>query len=250
MNYRERLVKQYYTTHYRHFLPKTAKEWERVIDRIGLNFGKFFDAIPRDSLILDVACGVGYLEHYLLRKGFTRIHAIDLSEEQIRVAKDKLQEYGFDYTNKVEFHLGNVFEYLKRKSGYAVISMIDFLDHLEKDKVIEILNLCNDALQSEGFLFVRVTNADNLMWGSYFYRDFTHETPFTKNTLQQCLSLTGFEPLKIDYELILTIKMAKLNPIVYFKNSIQWIGRWLLGKFIGISPGAFIEDLIAVGKKQ
>ena len=92
MNYQERLVKKYYSTHYNRFMPKTLEGLEWAIGRIELNFGEFFDLIPRDSPILDIACGVGYLEYYLLKKGFIKIDAVDLSEEQIQIAKNILRE--------------------------------------------------------------------------------------------------------------------------------------------------------------
>lgn len=81
MKYKHELIKTYHSTHYRHIMPQTVEGWNWVIDRIEVNFGDIFSSLPKDSLILDVGCGVGYLEHYLLKKGFTRIEAIDLSEE-------------------------------------------------------------------------------------------------------------------------------------------------------------------------
>lgn len=55
------------------------------------------------------------MEHYLLKKGFTQIHAVDISEEQIQVAKSKLNEHGFDFADKVQFYLSDAFEFLKEK---------------------------------------------------------------------------------------------------------------------------------------
>lgn len=246
------LITQYYSTHYERFIPKTSEEWERVLKRIELNFGNFFDSIPKNSLILDIACGVGYMEHYLLKKGFTQIHAVDISEEQIQVAKSKLNEHGFDFADKVQFYLSDAFEFLKRKNknSYDVVTIIDFLDHLEKDKVIELLDLVNNALHCGGFIFVRVINADNPMWGRYFYHDFTHQTPFTPNALQQCLSATNFEVVKLSYEVMPLMKKNKLDLITELKRSIRWAGLWFLGKFLGIPPQAFTENLIAVAKKR
>lgn len=245
MNYSKRLVEQYYSTHYNRFMPTTAEGWQWVLDRIDLNFGKFFDTLPRNSPILDVPCGVGYLEHYLIKKGFTNIYAVDLSEEQIHIAKLKLQEYGLKYDGKVNFRIADAFEYLRTNKGFSAIALIDFLEHLRKERVNEVLDLANRALQERGLLFVRVSNADNPTWGRFFYRDFTHETPFTPNTLHQCLSITGFEVLRIDYEIL--PKPNKVLALV--KQRIRLMRLWLLGRFLGIPPQAFNEDLIAVGKR-
>ncbi|MEW6408077.1 MAG: class I SAM-dependent methyltransferase [Patescibacteria group bacterium] len=259
MNNQEKLMNQYYSTHYSRIMPKTIEEWQWVIERIELNFGKFFDAIPRDSLILDIACGVGYLEYYLLKKGFTKIHAIDLSEEQIKIAKNKLQEFRCDFSNKVKFYAIDAFEYLKTnllppppsgiiKNSYTVIAMIDLLDHLEKDKVIEILDLSKHALQDKGFICIRVSNACTPMFPSFFYSDFTHKTPFTLSSIQQCFSLTGFKVINMNYEKI-PKRRNKIGSIGQLNRFIRLIGLKLLGSFLGMPSAAFSRDLIAIGKK-
>ena len=125
--------------------------------------------------------------------------------------------------------------------------MIDFLEHLGKDKIIEILDLSYSALQTEGFLFLRVINADNPIFGRFLYHDFTHETPFTPDTLQQCLTLTGFEVVKIAYEVLPSLNSSL---IARFKRKIQRVGLWALAKFLEIPPNAFTEDLIAVGRRR
>lgn len=248
MNYKNELIKAYYSTHYQRYMPQTVEGWNWVLNRIELNFGDIFSSIPKDSLILDVACGVGYLEHYLLRRGFSRVHAIDLSKEQLDVAKEKLKEYGFEYNNKVSFEVGDAFEHLRKANKYDVIVMLDILDHLDKDKVIELLHLTHSTLRNGGFLILKVTNADNPMFPHFFYRDFTHETPFTPSSIQQCLSLTGFKVLRVNYEKIPEIKSRPLT-IKQLKRFIRFLGLKLLGKFLGISSAAFSEDLVALGKK-
>lgn len=245
-NYRQESIKAYYSTHYKSYMPQTVEGWNWVLDRIELNFGNIFSSIPKNSLILDVACGVGYLEHYLLKKGFTTIHAVDLSEEQIDVAKEKLREYGLDYNDKVRLEVVDVFEHLRKANKYDVIVMLDILDHLTKDKVIELLHLAHGTIRNGGFLILRVTNADNPTFPHFFYRDFTHETPFTLSSIQQCLSLTGFKVLRVNYEKIPEVK-SRLRAIKQLKRFIHILGLKLLGKFLGISPAAFSEDLVAVG---
>lgn len=108
------LIAKYYSAHYQHIMPQTREGWNWVIDRSELNLGNIFSSIPKNSRILDVACGVGYLEHYLLKKGFINIYAIDLSEEQINVAKEKLKSFNIDWEGKVKFEIADVFEYLKK----------------------------------------------------------------------------------------------------------------------------------------
>jgi len=250
MNYKQKLIKIYHSTHYQHIMPQTVEGWDWVIDRIELNFGDIFSSIPKDSFIVDIACGVGYLEHYLLKKGFTRIEAIDLSEEQIQVAKQKLKEYSLQYTDKVKFKIADAFDYLRTARDCDLIAMIDLLEHFRKDEVIDLLQLSFHALHKGGLLIIRTINADNPMFARFFYHDFTHETPFTPDSLQQCLSGSGFDVIKIGYEVIPKIRKSKLKPVPCLKRVIRWTGLWFLGKFLGVPPDAFAENLIAAGRKQ
>jgi 2-polyprenyl-3-methyl-5-hydroxy-6-metoxy-1,4-benzoquinol methylase len=193
-----------------------------------------------------VGCGAGYFEYYLLKNGFTNVRAIDVSLEQIEVAKQKLVEHGLDYNGKVDFLVENGFEHLEKNSGYDLIAMIDLLEHFQKDRVIELLQLSFSALNEGGFLIVRTINADNPMFARFFYHDFTHETPFTPDSIRQCLETAGFKVLKIDYEKIPALKIGKRHII---KRWVKSAGLKVLGKFLGISSAAFSEDLVVVAKK-
>jgi cyclopropane fatty-acyl-phospholipid synthase-like methyltransferase len=225
-------------------MPKTPEEWNRVEQRIEDNFGLFLNEIPLDGAILDIPCGVGYLEHFLLKKGYSNIRAVDLSKEQIQVARDKLREHNVEWAGMVQFTHADAFKYLKQhQANFHAIAEIDFLEHLPKDKVMEVLRLSHRALRKDGLLFVRVINAENPMWGKHFYHDFTHETPFTQDTLRQCLDMSNFETLKIDFE-VLPASAGRL------RQTLRWSALWILGRLLGIKPAAFTEDLIAIARKR
>jgi len=246
---RENLFRQYYSNHYSRFMAETIEHWEHAVSRIELNFGEFFSIISRNERICDVACGVGYLEYYLLKRGFTMIDAVDLSGEMVDVAKSSLQQFGLDVAGSVRFYHSDAFEYLRREHGYKAIAAIDFMEHLEKEKVIEFLNICYNAMDTGGFLFARVTNADNPLWGRFFYHDFTHETPFTPDSLWQCLRLGGFEPVKIGYEAVPIVRQPTRKPIARLKALFPWRRLWLVSKLLAVPVEAFAENLIAVAKK-
>jgi 2-polyprenyl-3-methyl-5-hydroxy-6-metoxy-1,4-benzoquinol methylase len=249
MDFRQKLYNRYYTSHYKRFLPQTSQGWEWVIDRIHINFGETLSSIPRNSLILDVGCGAGYFEYYLLKNGFTKVRAIDTSLEQIEVAKEKLLEHGLDYEGKVDFLVENGFEHLKKNSGYNLIVMVDFLEHLAKEDIIELLELSCDALNDGGFLITRTINADNPMFARFFYHDFTHEVPFTPDSIRQCLELVGFEVSKVDYEKVPDFGKGKFNILSRLESLIRYFGLAILGRFLGFSPASLNEDLIAIAKK-
>ena len=218
-----------------------------MLDRIRLNFGDIFSSIPKNSRILDLACGVGYLEHYLLRKDFTNIYAVDLSSEQIDVAVKKLEQFGINYRGKVEFELVDAFEYLKKASGFDVIVMIDLIEHFKKSEVLELMRLAHKALRDIGFLLIRTSNAESPLFGR-FYDDFTHETPFTRSSLRQVLAATEFQVLRIDFEKSPYIK-GNNRFLKRLRSTICLVGLSVLARFLGLPLAAFSGDIIAIGKK-
>lgn len=249
MSYRKRLAERYWSTHYRRFEPATAAEWDGVVDRIDRNFGEFFAALPTNAQILDVPCGVGYLETYLVRRGFTNIQAVDLSEEQLDIARRRLRERELGIEGRVEFRSADAFEFLRRGDSYRAIAVLDFLEHLPKPEILTMLDLCHRALEPGGLLFLRVSNAENPLWAAAFYRDFTHETPFTSASLRQCLEVTAFEPLKIAYEVVPAVT-PRSRPVTRLKQRLRSLGIALFGRLLPVPPGAFAEDLVAVGRRR
>ncbi len=249
MTYQERFVRQYWCSHYSEVMPKSGAQWEWVIKRIEVNFGRFFEGVAPDTAILDVPCGVGYLAHYLLPRGFTKIHAVDASAQQIRVAEEKLREHRVAYDSRVRFILADGFEHLRQGQRYGVIAAIDFLEHLPKEKILEFLDLCFEALEPGGLLMTRVSNAENPAWGQLFFRDFTHETPFTRASLRQCLIVAGFEPVMLDFEVVPLLAEHGRLPIQLLKGAVRRLGLTVLGRFLGVPAQAFTEDLVAVGRK-
>jgi len=91
---------------------------------------------------------------------------------------------------------------------------------------------------------------DNPLFTCLFHRDFTHETPFTLVSLRQCLSGSGFDIVKINYEVSPKIRRGRLLGLIPFlKGTTLRIRKWFLGKLLGIPPDAFAPNLIAVGRK-
>ncbi len=247
MEYKEEMLKSYYSSHYKKLLPDSQAKWKWVIDRLEINLGDYLNSLPKYASILDLPCGVGYMEHYLLGMGFNNISAVDISEEQILAAKEKLKEDGLEYDAKVNFMVADAFETLKEHEGMDVITMIDMIEHFNKDDVIQLLRLAKGSLKDGGLLMLRTVNAESPTFGR-FYNDFTHETPFTISSLLQCLTLVGFEVMKVGFE-----KEPYIGGRAWFgkeiKRGIHRLGLKVLGMFLGIPPGGFSENIVCVVKK-
>jgi len=245
-DFRETLIEKYYSTHYIHFTPQNAEGWAWVLDRIRLNFDDILSRLPRDSRILDIACGVGYLEEYLLKQGFQNIESIDLSGEQIEAAKLMLTQRGVSFIGKINFVVANAFEYLGKADQFDLVAMFDIIEHFSKEEIGQLLRLTYAALGSGGLLLLRTINADNPLFGRFFYHDFTHETPFTPDSIRQCLAAVNFNLEKVDYEEIPSVEDSLIQRL---KSKTRAGGLRVLAKFLGVDPKAFTENLVVVARK-
>lgn len=73
----------------------------RSFDRLEKhNIRKAFRSLPSDSLILDAPCGTGRLAEVLLEEGH-RVVGMDISDEMLQVARDKLARFGQRFTTTV-----------------------------------------------------------------------------------------------------------------------------------------------------
>ena len=73
---------------------RVFNRWEqRVIE-------KCFRDIPKGTMLVDVPCGTGRLAERLLSAGY-RVHGVDISDEMLKVARQRLERYGDAFTWEV-----------------------------------------------------------------------------------------------------------------------------------------------------
>lgn len=239
-NYKEKLLKNYYQTHYQYIIPKSEKEMSNVLDLIHINMSRYFLDLKKNALILDAGCGVGYLEQYLINNGFNNIHAIDISPQQIEVAKNYMAKKGIKYDGKVQFKNIDIFEEFENNDlKYDIITFIDVLEHFKKYEAFELLELAYEALNQNGTILIRVPNMEDPIYSSLnFYHDFTHEIGFTRSSLKQCIIGTGFEKPEANFEK--SKSFLNLPPI----------HKKFLGLLLGTSSNSITTNIIGVGRKQ
>lgn len=145
--------------------------------------------LDRQAPILELGCGAGTMLEFLKEMGFSRVTGIDISEEQICLAKNK----------RLDARVGDVFEYLEAaEDGIGAIIALDFLEHFTKAEVTRLLTLIHKALKAEGMLIVQTPNGQGLFPGQVIYDDFTHMSVFTPGSLEQILSLVGFAEIRFE----------------------------------------------------
>jgi len=184
------------------------------------------NAISRNSHILELGCGQGYFLEMLKKNDFLNIRGVDISEEQICAAKER----GLDV------ELIDAFDFLKQKEeAFDAIIAMDFVEHFNKDEIIDIFIAINKALKSGGIFIIQTPNGQGLQSGQVIYGDFTHLTIFSPESLHNILHLSGF--IKVEF--------IETGPAPI---DIKGIFRVMVWKFIKLMAN-FIR-VVETGKKQ
>ncbi len=142
--------------------------------------------LPADpnAAVLDLACGSGRMLYMLKGLGFKRIAGVDISPEQVRLAKQVV-----DRVTQAD-----ILTFLAdQEAAYDLITGIDIIEHFDKDQVFTFLDGCYRALKPGGRLVLHTPNADTPWVNQIRYGDFTHEVCFTSNALSRVMGLCGFE---------------------------------------------------------
>jgi SAM-dependent methyltransferase len=183
--------------------------------------------LPKDPFarILDLPCGCGNFLYFLKKAGYKNILGVDFDYRQIELA--------------TSIGLNAVVEegllFLENKNDkYDLISSIDFLEHLEKDELLNFLQLCFKALKKDGQFILRAPCSDGLFGARDRYNDLTHETGFTSGAIDRALGVVGFKDIVILDERPQPYKLVNLVRWVLFVAFTGLANLVLLA--IGISP--------------
>ncbi len=181
-DYRSRIYAKY-ASHFTGESPQfdrvSAERWGRPYE----TFLRGWLPKEKDAEILDVACGSGRLLHFFVRRGYPNVTGVDISEEQLAIAKQ--------VTERVVRE--NVSDFLERhENHFDLITGFDILEHLYKDEAIRFLDGCYKALKPGGRLVLQTPNSET-PWGLPMrYGDFTHEVVYQASGLGKLLSLIEF----------------------------------------------------------
>ena len=137
----------------------------------------------KNAAIVDLACGGGKLLYFFKQRGYTRVSGVDISAEQVQIARQVGQDVGEE----------NLLEFLGAHPGaFDLITGLDIVEHFDKDEVLRFLAGCFTALMPGGRLILQTPNADSPWGASIRYGDFTHEVCFNPSALTGLLRLSGF----------------------------------------------------------
>lgn len=105
--------------------------------------------LPKDSKILDVGCGAGFIANPLSRDGHT-VKGIDLSENSLLVAKK------YSSGSLAQFEAQNAYSLKEKDASFDIVLLLDVLEHVENPK--QVISEANRVLKPGGLLFFHTFN--------------------------------------------------------------------------------------------
>ena len=182
MTYRDTFYKDYFQQQARrNTLSDSLEEKLNWDQRIYID--ELLHLLPKDrsASILDLGSGYGSLCHWLKQKGYNNVQAIDTSPEQVQRAK----ELG------IPVELCDVHSALNSEETYDIIFAIDFIEHFDKEELVELLKEMISQLNPNGKLVLRTPNIDAPIGSFYAFGDFTHGVVLNKHSAIQLLLACG-----------------------------------------------------------
>jgi len=184
-------AKQYYgyQTRGRGLLDKHAlrRQFRKLEKWYGKRLKSYLPA-EANAACLDVPCGYGNFLYFLKQQGYKNVHGYDLDPAQIELA----------WLLDLPAVEGDVFEILSDHSeSYAMISSLDFIEHVSKDEALNFLALCWQRLKPGGVLLLRAPCADGPFGAHDRYNDLTHQWGMTSNLLRAILEMQGYDRIEL-----------------------------------------------------
>jgi cyclopropane fatty-acyl-phospholipid synthase-like methyltransferase len=140
--------------------------------------------------ILDLGCGHGVLVYFARRKGYRNIRGVDVSAQQVALAR----ELGIEHI--VQGSLKEALMSTPLSSQDAVVTF-DVIEHFTKDELIEVVDAVYSVIKPGGRWIIHAPNGASPFVGAVRYGDFTHEQAFTPSSLQQLLRSSRF--VRVDF---------------------------------------------------
>lgn len=192
--------------------------------------GRWDRWLPSDRTVpcVDLGCGTGEFLHYLRQRGFTQTTGVDLSAEELEIAKA---------LGANQVHRANALDYVSSlpPQSLGLVSAFNFFEHLNKSEILEILPRIYAALKPGGVLLAVTPNGLSPFAGATRYWDFSHETGFTPASWRQVARLSGFS--EMSFEEYGPIPHSALGAL----RSVAWRG---------ISLGLQVISFIEVGSAR
>ncbi|HCY77913.1 MAG TPA: hypothetical protein DHV28_18560 [Ignavibacteriales bacterium] len=185
-DFRKQLYDKYHSTFKQHYIKDGFISKKSEYDYFRLKFLPLIRGYNTNSSILDLGCGQGILMDFLRKSGYTNLQGIDISEEQIAIAKKSI----------LNVKVSDAFAFLNGSQKFDIIFALDFVEHFYKDELIRLVEIIFDHIAPGGCLVIRTPNGNAIYANKIIYGDLTHLTIFNHSSLSQLLNLYGFDRIE------------------------------------------------------
>ena len=207
------------------------------------NYLKYMPA-NKEVKILVISCGPGYFVDMLSRQGYKNVLGIDSDPIKVKPAIDR----GLNCKEE------RAFEFLAENQGknnlYDIIIAEQEINHLNKEELLEFLELSRSNLNADGQLIVHSLNGANPITGSEaLSQNFDHFFTLTEYSLMQALELAKFKNIKV---FPLNLYVFYNNPFNYAAIIIDKLNTLVFRinfKLYGKSNKIFSKKIAAICKK-
>jgi 2-polyprenyl-3-methyl-5-hydroxy-6-metoxy-1,4-benzoquinol methylase len=203
-----------YSIYYRKFHDGSKEHFDEMASFYGILLRGVLEPESRSANILDIGCGQGLLVYALKRMGFENVEGIDLSDEQVDVAR----KMGLRCNAVDEQYIARLSE--STPATFNLIFLMDVLEHLNKEAQLQILASACALLVEGGRMVVSVPNANSSFGLRWRYGDWTHEAAFTEHSLEFVLLNSNFTSVTfMPYEFIRRPRLA----FIPRRSSLLWV---------------------------
>jgi len=186
--------------------------------------GSSFEQLPRTAPILDVPCGHGNFSYFLKNKGFSNYIGVDIDNDRVALGR----EFGLN------IQLEDAFEAINARRNLAVIASLDFFEHVEKERVPELIKHCLAALDSGGTLIIRMPVTDSILGPFDLNNDYTHKWSANSGVMIDLLLQEGFSKVNFKDERPVTYKFSNYPRLWLFYVAVAFIN--LIFRLLGFPP--------------
>jgi 2-polyprenyl-3-methyl-5-hydroxy-6-metoxy-1,4-benzoquinol methylase len=139
----------------------------------------------RDAEVLDLGCGWGLLVHRARLAGYSHAAGVDGSAQMVAVA-ERLAVAGI--------RQGDLFAALDgcADASLDAVCCLDVLEHLTHSELLRLTDGVRRALKPGGRWIIHTCNAESRFFGRVRYGDLTHQRGFTRGSLEQLMTASGF----------------------------------------------------------
>ncbi len=214
-------------------------EWfEFYTERV---YKEILKPIEKDAPILDLGCSRGGLLRSLSLMGYQNLTGIDLSGGDLAIARNA--------NPSITFIQDDIFTFLKSNQNmYKVIFLKAVIEHIDKDKIQDLLQLMHEALRQDGLVIIDVYNAAYIFSQHDRYMDFTHEVGFTKESLLQVMEMIFSKPIVTSIPSPLKLGLKDRVRYKFARTVFTTLVHWMEPETRSLS---FLDRLlIGVGSKK